>query len=141
MTTHIRMWRGYGNLYVTTKVVKKSHQAVSRKAIESTVYNRGNLGLIEAKDSGQFVVHGDITIRGVTKPIALDVEFHGTSKNPYGKTVAGIGVVGTVNRKDFGVNFNALLETGGVAVGEKVKLELDIEATLVTDAVVAAMPA
>jgi len=89
---------------------------------------------IEAKGEGQFVVHGDITIRGVTKPVALDVEFHGTSKNPYGKTVAGIGVVGTINRKDFGVNFNALLETGGVAVGEKVKLELDIEATLADDA-------
>ncbi|MEO7092652.1 MAG: YceI family protein [Polyangiales bacterium] len=77
---------------------------------------------------GEFVVHGDLTIRGVTKPVALDVEFHGTSKNPYGKTVAGLSVRGTINRKDFGVNFNALLETGGVAVGEKVKLEVDVEA-------------
>lgn len=83
---------------------------------------------IEKKGDTEYVVHGDITIRGVTKPIALDVEFLGTSKNPYGKTVAGLSAQGTLNRKDFGVNFNALLETGGVAVGEKVKLELELEA-------------
>ena len=51
-------------------------------------------------------MHGELTIRGVTKPVALDVEFHGTSKNPYGKTVAGLGARGTINRKDFGVSFN-----------------------------------
>jgi len=90
---------------------------------------------IEAKDAGEFVVHGDLTIRGVTKPIALEVEFLGTSKNPYGKTVAGFNAHGTLNRKDFGVNFNALLETGGVAVGEKVKLEVDVELTQVEDTV------
>lgn len=89
---------------------------------------------IEAKsDPGEYVVHGDLTIRGVTKPVALDAEFRGTSKSPYGQTVAGIGVLGTINRKDFGVNFNAVLETGGVAVSEKVKLELDIEAIEVQD--------
>jgi polyisoprenoid-binding protein YceI len=90
---------------------------------------------IEAKDAGEFVLHGDLTIRGVTKPIALEVEFLGTSKNPYGKTVAGFNAHGTLNRKDFGVNFNALLETGGVAVGEKVKLEVDVELTQVEDTV------
>ena len=83
---------------------------------------------IEPKGDGEFVVHGDITIRGVTKPIALDVEFHGTSKNPWGKTVAGVSARATINRKDFGVSYNALLETGGVAVGEKVKIEIDVEA-------------
>ncbi len=96
---------------------------------------------IEPKGDGEFVVHGDITIRGVTKPIALDVEFHGTSKNPYGKTVAGLTASGTLNRKDFGVSFNALLETGGVAVGEKVKLEVEVEAVYAEEAVAAASPA
>jgi polyisoprenoid-binding protein YceI len=83
---------------------------------------------ITSKGDGEFVVRGDLTIRGVTKPVDLDVEFHGTSKNPYGKTVAGISATGTINRKDFGVSFNALLETGGVAVAEKVKIEIDVEA-------------
>jgi polyisoprenoid-binding protein YceI len=85
---------------------------------------------IESKDAGEYVVHGDLTIRGVEKPVALDVEFHGTGKNPWGKTVAGFNASTTINRKDFGVNFNAALETGGVLVGEKVKIEIDIEATL-----------
>jgi len=92
---------------------------------------------IEPKSDAEYVVHGDITIRGVTKPIALDVEYLGTSKNPYGKTVAGLSVRGTLNRKDFGVNFNAVLETGGVAVGEKVKLEVDVEAMAVEEQVAA----
>jgi polyisoprenoid-binding protein YceI len=86
------------------------------------------------KGDGEYNVDGELTIRGVTKAMTLDVEFHGTSKNPYGRTVAGLSVRGTINRKDFGVNFNALLETGGVAVGEKVKLEVDVEATYVEDA-------
>jgi polyisoprenoid-binding protein YceI len=82
---------------------------------------------IEPKDDG-YVVHGDLTIRGVTKPVALDVEYGGTSKNPYGQTVAGLSATGTINRKDFGVQFHALLETGGVAVGDKVKLEIEVQA-------------
>lgn len=82
---------------------------------------------IEPKGDGEFVVHGDITIRGVTKPLALDVEFRGLSKNPYGQTIAGLGAVATLNRKDFGVSYNAVLEAGGVAVGEKVKIEIEAE--------------
>jgi len=82
---------------------------------------------IEAKGEGEYIVHGDITIRGVTQPVALDVEFLGTSKNPWGKTVAGLSVRTTINRKDFGVSYNAVLEAGGVAVGEKVKVEIDAE--------------
>ena len=72
-------------------------------------------------------MHGDLTIRGVTRPVAFEVEFHGTSKNPWGKTVTGLSARGTINRRDFGVSYNALLEAGGVAVSEKVKLEIDAE--------------
>ena len=54
-------------------------------------------------------MQGDLTIRGVTKPITLEVEFPGTSKNPWGKTVAGIAARTTVNRKDFGMKFDAAL--------------------------------
>ena len=83
---------------------------------------------ITKKDDGEYAVEGDITIRGVQKPITLEVEYSGSSKNPYGQTVAGLAARGTLNRKDFGVAFHAVLETGGVAVGEKVKLELDLQA-------------
>jgi polyisoprenoid-binding protein YceI len=85
-------------------------------------------GRIEAKGDGEYVVHGDLTIRGVTRPVAFDVEHRGTSKNPWGKTVTGLSAHATLQRKDFGVSFNALLETGGVAVGEKVKIEIEVEA-------------
>ncbi|MET0592814.1 MAG: YceI family protein, partial [Polyangiaceae bacterium] len=81
----------------------------------------------EPKGDNEFLVHGDITIRGVTQPLSLEVEFHGVSKNPWGKTVSGLSARGTLNRKDFGVSYNAVLEAGGVAVGEKVKLELEAE--------------
>jgi polyisoprenoid-binding protein YceI len=83
---------------------------------------------IEPKSAGEFVVHGDLTIRGVTKPVALEVEYSGTAKSPYGKTVAGFSASTSINRKDFGVSFNAVLETGGVAVSEKVKIEIEVEA-------------
>lgn len=82
---------------------------------------------IESKADNEFVVHGDLSIRGVTKPVAFEVEFHGTSKNPWGKTVAGLSARATINRKDFGVSYNAVLEAGGVAISEKVKLEIDAE--------------
>lgn len=80
------------------------------------------------KKGDDFVVHGDLTIRGVTKPISLDVEYAGSSKNPYGQVIVGASVRGSINRKDFGVSWSALLETGGMAVSDTVKLEIDVQA-------------
>jgi polyisoprenoid-binding protein YceI len=73
---------------------------------------------------------GDLTIKGVTKPVTFDLEFGGVGKDPWGNTRAGFTLTGTINRKDFGMAYNAVLETGGIMVGEKVSIELDIEATL-----------
>jgi polyisoprenoid-binding protein YceI len=85
---------------------------------------------IERKGGDEYVVHGDLTIRGVTKPIELQAEYSGTAKSPFGHTVAGFTAHGQLSRKDFGVHFNAVLETGGVAVGDKVKIEIEAEAIL-----------
>jgi polyisoprenoid-binding protein YceI len=82
---------------------------------------------IEPKGEGEYVVHGDLTMRGVTKPLALEVEFGGVGKNRWGKTIAGVSARGAVNRKDFGVNYNMVVEGGGLALGEKVKIEIDAE--------------
>jgi polyisoprenoid-binding protein YceI len=82
---------------------------------------------VEPKGEGEYVVRGDLTIRGVSRPVALDVEYHGTSKNPWGKTVAGVSARGSIDRKEFGVSYNAVLEAGGVAIGDKVKIEIDAE--------------
>ncbi len=82
---------------------------------------------IEHNSENDYEVTGDLTIRGITKEVTLDVEWLGTGKNPWGKTVAGISAKGSINRKDFGVSFNAALETGGVLIGDKITLQIDAE--------------
>jgi len=81
-----------------------------------------------ARDGDGYKVTGDLTIRGATHPVTLDVEYAGSAKNPYGQVVSGVSATGAINRKDFGLVWNAVLETGGVAVADKVKLELEIQA-------------
>jgi polyisoprenoid-binding protein YceI len=81
---------------------------------------------IEAK-GGDYVLHADLTIKGVTKSVAFDLEFAGTGQDPWGNTKAGFTASATINRKDFGIEWNAPLETGGVLVGEQVKIEIDAE--------------
>ncbi len=75
-----------------------------------------------------FRLTGDLTIRGTTRPITLDAEFSGTGKNPWGKEVAGFTATGQINRKDFGLNWNVALETGGFLVSDAVKITLEVQA-------------
>jgi polyisoprenoid-binding protein YceI len=82
---------------------------------------------IEQVGDTSYKLTGDLTIRGVTRPVTLDVEYTGQSVF-YETTRLGFEATTTINRKDFGVSWNAALETGGVVVGDKVALELDIEA-------------
>lgn len=80
------------------------------------------------QDGGDFVLTGDLTIKGVTKAVELELEFDGVSGDPWGGTRAAFTAKTEINRKDWGLEWNVALEAGGVLVGEKVKLELDIEA-------------
>ena len=77
---------------------------------------------IEKKDAEHFILHGDLTIRDVTKPVTLNVEFGGIAKDPWGGTRAGFNVTGKLNRKDFGLNWNVLTEGGGMLVSEEIKI-------------------
>ncbi len=70
---------------------------------------------------------GDLTIRDVTKPVKLEVEFGGIAKDPWGNTKAGFTITGKINRKDWGLNWNAALETGGVLVSEEVSILAEIQ--------------
>ncbi len=79
------------------------------------------------KGSGEYELRGDLTIRDVTKPLTLDVEFGGIMKDPYGQTKAGFTLEGKINRKSFGLTWNALTETGGVMLGEDVKLQIEVQ--------------
>jgi polyisoprenoid-binding protein YceI len=73
-------------------------------------------------------VQGDLTIRGVTRPVVLDAEYEGEIQDPWGSTRRGFTAETRVNRKDFGLNWNMMLEAGGVLVGDNVKLSLGFEA-------------
>ena len=71
-------------------------------------------------------ITGNLTIDGITKPIKLDVDFGGINTDPWGNTKAGFSFEGKINRKDFGLNWNAALETGGVLVSDEVKIAGDL---------------
>ena len=73
---------------------------------------------------------GDLTIKGTTRSVTLDLEVGGVGKDPWGNTRLGVTASGSVNRKDFGLTWNAPLETGGVLVGDKINLDLEVEAVL-----------
>jgi len=75
-----------------------------------------------------FVLVGDLTIKGVTKPVEIDLEFNGVEGDPWGGTRAGFSAETEINRKDWGLEWNMVLETGGVVVGDKVKIQLEVEA-------------
>ena len=73
-------------------------------------------------------VHGDLTIHGVTRPVVLAVELGGQAKDPWGGTRAGFSAKTAISRKDFGLTWNVALETGGILVGDKIEIGLEIEA-------------
>ncbi len=80
------------------------------------------------KKGEDYILNGDLTIRDVTRPVQLSVEFAGTTKDPfYGKTKAGFELNGKINRKDFGLVWGALTETGGAVVSDEVKLHANIQ--------------
>ena len=83
---------------------------------------------VTAKDDETLAVTGDLTIKDVTKSVTIDFEFNGEAVDPFGNTRVGFEGQTTINRKDFGLNFNAALETGGVLVSEKIALNFDISA-------------
>ena len=76
----------------------------------------------------EFRLTGDLTIRGVAKPITLDVTFEGQTKDPWGGERIGFSAKGKIDRRDFGLTWNQLLEAGGVAVGNEIKINVEVEA-------------
>ena len=82
---------------------------------------------VEKLGGDRYRLTGDLTIRGVTREVPLEVELQGTVKDPWGNVKAGYSATGVINRHDFGLNWNAALETGGVVVGAEVKITLEGE--------------
>ena len=77
---------------------------------------------------GDYELAGDLTIRGVTKPVSFELEFGGGETDPWGGTRLGFSASTEISRKDFGMEWNTVLESGGLLVGDKVKIQLEVEA-------------
>ncbi len=92
---------------------------------------------VEHVGGDRYRVTGDLTIKDVTRPITLDVTYLGTQVSPYGVKAAGFEATTTISRKDFGLTWNVALETGGMLVGDEVKISVDAEANLVDQAAAA----
>lgn len=84
------------------------------------------------RDGDDFVVDGELTIKDVTAPVELLVEVNGVGPDPWGGTRLGLSATGEINRSDFGISFNMVLDGGAVLVGERVKLIIEVEAVLAT---------
>lgn len=78
-------------------------------------------------DEENYEIAGDLSLHGVTKPVTLKSEFSGAMKDPWGNTKVGLNIEGKINRKDWGLNWNSALETGGVLVSEEVKLNIELQ--------------
>lgn len=83
---------------------------------------------VEKLDGERLRITGDLTIRGITKQVALDAEYLGGGKDPWGNERIGFEARTTISRKDFGLSWNQVLEAGGVLVGEKIEIALDVQA-------------
>jgi|SRR5690554_6094970 len=82
---------------------------------------------IKDDESDEFILAGDLTIRGITKPVEVDVEFGGTTTDAYGNFKAGFEVSGKVSRKEFGLNWNAITEAGSVVVGDLIRFQISVQ--------------
>jgi polyisoprenoid-binding protein YceI len=80
------------------------------------------------EDGDHYLLYGDLTIKGTSRQVEFSLEFDGVTRDPWGGTRAGFTAETEISRKDWGMEWNAALETGGVVVGDKVKIQLDIEA-------------
>jgi polyisoprenoid-binding protein YceI len=92
---------------------------------------------IEKLGGDRYRLTGDLTIRDVTRPIALDAEYGGRGKDPWGNERVGFTARGSLDRKDFGLKWNQALETGGVLVSDHVEIEIEAQAVKAADAKVA----
>ncbi|KAA3662076.1 MAG: polyisoprenoid-binding protein [Chloroflexi bacterium] len=90
---------------------------------------------VEQVDAENGKLYGDLTIRGVSKPVVLDVEYAGQAKSPWGTTSAGFSAKTSIDRTEWGLTWNQALETGGILVGDKITIEIELEIVKQTEAV------
>jgi len=114
---------------IDTEMVDRDAHLKSPDFFDAEKYPKISFSGKGMKDLGDemFELTGDLTIKEVTKSVTLTVEYGGIMTDPWGNVKAGFSLSGKINRKDFGLNWNAALEAGGVLVGEEVKISGDVE--------------
>lgn len=83
---------------------------------------------VKSRNGNEFVLSGELTVKGVTRPVDLEVEFEGVGRSPFGQDIFGFSASAEIDREEFGLTWNVALETGGVLVGKKIKIEIEGEA-------------
>ncbi|MEV4196852.1 YceI family protein [Micromonospora globbae] len=83
---------------------------------------------VKSRDGNEFVLTGELTIKDVTRPVELEVDFEGVGRSPFGQDIFGFSAKTEIDREEFGLTWNVALESGGVLVGKKVKIEIEGEA-------------
>ena len=120
---------------IDTGIEKRDEHLRSADFFEVTKYPEIKFVMksYEKKSDTNGVLKGDMTIRGIKKPVDLNVTINGIVKDMSGKNKIGFTLDGQINRKDFGLNWNKALELGGVTVGDEVKLMVEIQAVVIED--------
>jgi polyisoprenoid-binding protein YceI len=118
---------------VTTGTTDRDNHLRSSDFLDAEQFPLVTFESTSLKPSGEnWKLTGDLTIRGVTRPVTFDLVFEGGATDPYGNTKAGFSAVGEIERRDWGLTWNVPLENGGMLVSEKFQIEFDIEADLQT---------
>jgi polyisoprenoid-binding protein YceI len=117
---------------IDTKIEKRDNHLRSPDFFDAAKYPEMTFKSTSVKHTGagKFTLLGELTLHGVTKEISLDGELRGPVKDPWGNTRFGIIVSGTIDRRDFGLTWNKMIETGGLVVGETVNIKVEGEGIL-----------
>ena len=114
---------------INTRVEKRDQHLRSKDFFDVATYPTltfKSTGVTDATSTNA-TLHGDLTIHGVTKPVVLELEMHGEGKDPWGNVRSGFTARTTINRKDFGLTWNEIVESGQLLVGEEVEITLEVE--------------
>ena len=127
MTAEIDFWLNPASVYTSDD--KRDAHLKSADFFDAA--NHPTLSFVSTsvlqKGDKDYILKGDLTIRGTTKPIELKVEYGGIQQDFYGNTVVGFEITGKVNRQEYGLQWSAVTEAGGIVVSDDVKLNIDVE--------------
>lgn len=115
---------------IDTNNTDRDNHLKSADFFNADQYPELNFQSTQIKGTGnEFEITGDLNLHGVTKPVTLQAEYSGVMKDPWGNNKVGLNITGKINRKDFGLNYNAALETGGVLISELVQINIELQLT------------